>query len=362
MRRTMFAHVLVFVLGCACATAMLATEADSPRVKRSSYSALGQRIFNDPSLSADGTTSCASCHQPGHAYEDGRAVSRGAFGRQGTRNTPSLLTITESDQPLFWDGRRHELDEAVIDPFRHPAELGLGSDAELAERLQTATYREAFTQAFGRVPADTDDTLRYASIALVSFIYSLPRPMTAFDQYRAGGDVRAMSHKALVGLRIFTGKAGCATCHQLNDKLARFTDEDFHSTGVGLGEVSADLPRLLGRISEQSFTVAALGREIGMRADMAALGRFAITHRPEDVGLFRTPSLRYVADTAPYMHDGSIATLAAAVDQEIYWRGLSGGQSLSLTVSEREDLIAFLQALSMPRADADTGQGPVKTP
>ena len=99
-----------------------------------------------------------------------------------------------------------------------------------------------------------------------------------------------------------------------------------------------------------------------MRADMAALGRFAITHRPEDVGLFRTPSLRYVADTAPYMHDGSIATLAAAVDQEIYWRGLSGGQSLSLTVSEREDLIAFLQALSMPRADADTGQGPVKTP
>lgn len=315
--------------------------------------ALGRLIFNDASLSADGKTSCASCHRPDHAYSDGLSVSQGVYARRGTRNTPSLLTTAEPSQPVFWDGRRRRLDKAVIDPFKHPDELGLRSDAEFTARFNTATYRKAFKEAFGSVPTSLSTTLEQVGVALTSFVRSLPRPATAFDQYRNGHDIRAMSRQAIVGLRLFNGKAGCANCHESTGGEARFSDGNFHPTGVGLGEVADNLPTLLERVGKQSLPIDALGREIAKRPDMAALGRFAVTHRVADVGLFRTPSLRYVADTAPYMHDGSIPTLDAAVDQEIYWRGLSGGQSLSLTVSERADIVAFLRALSLPQPVTD---------
>lgn len=282
-----------------------------------------------------------------HAYVDSRPTSRGAYGRQGTRNTPSLLTIADG-QPFFWDGRRQQLEKAVLDPFRHPAELALSSDAQLVERLRTPAYRKAFAQAFGAAPPDAASTLEETGMALAAFVRSLPRPATAFDRYQATHDAQAMSPQALEGLRLFTGKAGCASCHSLAGTPARFSDEAFHPTGTGLGDVAARLPDLLQRVTAQSLPVDALGREIGIQPDVAALGRFAVTHHASDVGLFRTPSLRYVANTAPYMHDGSVPTLEAAVDQEIYWRGLSKGQSLSLTVSERNDLISFLHALSVP--------------
>lgn len=336
---------IMFCAGMGMALAALAaSHSSSPSAAEV---ALGHQLFQDPSLSADGKTACASCHQPDRFYTDGRPTSLGAFGRPGTRNTPSLLTVSDH-QPLFWDGRRTRLDKAVLDPFLHPAELALSSRATLVKRLQTPAYRRAFTQAFGAAPASASSTLTEVGYALAAFVRAQPQPLTPFDRYQATHDPRTLSPQALAGLYLFAGSAGCSQCHRLEGTPVRFTDDAFHSTGTGLLGISAKLSALLHRISIQPTDIGALGREVGTHPDIAALGRFVVTHRPGDVGLFRTPSLRYVADTGPYMHDGSVPTLEAAVDQEVYWRGLASGQPLSLTVSERADLIAFLRALSLP--------------
>lgn len=128
----------------------------------------------------------------------------------------------------------------------------------------------------------------------------------------------------------------------------RFTDNAFHASGTGLQSVDASLPKLSVEVASMPTDATSVGRTISDRQELSALGRFMATHAPADVGMFRTPSLRYVANTAPYMHDGSIATLEAAVDQEIYWRGLSSGHPLSLTLHERSALLAFLRAISLP--------------
>lgn len=320
--------------------------------------ALGRMLFFDPTLSADAKTSCASCHQPKHAYSDGRTTALGAFGRQGTRNTPSLLT-TGNNRPLFWDGRRQLLNEAVLDPLLHPAELALANKEEVRSRLQTPAYRAAFAAAFATTDR-TPPTIDQAGLALVDFIQSLPRPNTAFDRYQVTHDDHALSPESLDGLRLFTGKAGCSQCHKLDGTPSRFSDGSYHSTGTGLQSVASEIPSLSQRISAEPIDITAIGKEVGTHADVAALGRFVVTHRPRDIGLFRTPSLRYVANTPPYMHDGSVPTLEAAVDQEIYWRGLASGQPLSLTVPERTHLVAFLYALSA-KTDQPTEQRSANT-
>ena len=312
-----------------------------------SQATLGQELFFDPTLSADGKTSCASCHQPQRNYTDGRAVSRGAFGRIGTRNTPSLLTV-DGDAAFFWEGRRQRLEDAVLDPFLHPVELGLPNETVLLKHLQTPSYRKAFANAFG-TSRFADPTREELGAALAAFVRSLPKPSTPFDRYQMAHDKLALSQDAQQGMALFIGKANCSQCHRLEGAPVRFTDNLFHSTGTGLQNIAAQLPALSQRLSAEPIDIAQLGREIGTHADVAALGRFVVTHSPADMGMFRTPSLRYVADTAPYMHDGSVATLEDAVDQEIYWRGLSSGQQLSLTVRERVELIAFLRALSLDK-------------
>lgn len=311
--------------------------------KEAALTALGRQLFFDSHLSADGQTSCSSCHQPEHAFSDGRVVSRGAFDHLGTRNTPSLLAVT-TESSLFWDGRRLRLENAVMDPFEHPLEMALRDDATLQALLQTPSYRDAFTRAFG--VEDSAPTREQIALALAAFVRSLPHPDTAFDHDQTHRDDSVLSREAKEGLRLFTGKAGCAACHHLQGSPTRFTDDEFHATGTGLQTIESRLPQLSAEVARQSTDATFIGRAVAARADWAAMGRFVVTHQPGDMGLFRTPSLRYVADTAPYMHDGSVPTLEAAVDQEIYWRGLTSGKPLSLTVSERANLIAFLGALS----------------
>ncbi len=317
--------------------------------------AVGRQLFIDPHLSADGKTSCASCHNPSHAFSDGRSVSRGAFDKLGTRNTPSLLTVT-TESSLFWDGRRQRLEVAVLDPFEHPLELALKDDATLEAQLQTPAYREAFAHAFG-ASGNATSIREQIGLALAAFVRALPQPETPFDRYQRYYDETSLSGEAKQGLRLFTGKAGCASCHQLKGSPTRFTDDGFHTTGTGLQTIESRLPQLSVEVARQSLDPMFVGRAVAARPDWAAMGRFVVTHEPGDIGLFRTPSLRYVADTAPYMHDGSVPTLEAAVDQEIYWRGLTSGKPLSLTVSERIDLIAFLRALS-PEPSALSSKAP----
>jgi len=330
------------IIASACLAPLIATDMPSPI---SAQEALGRKLFFDTALSADGKTSCASCHQPEQAYSDARPTSKGAYGRLGTRNTPSLLDVSEN-QPFFWDGRRQKLSQAVMDPFLHPVELALADDTDLLRHLQTPRYQKAFAMAFG-TSGRASATLDEIGVALSAFVRTIPKPPTPFDRYLATHDEHILTREALDGFQLFTGKAACSQCHQLVGSPVRFSDNAFHSTGTGLQNVVVKLPTLSRQLSYESADVALLGREIGTREDIAALGRFVVTHRAGDVGLFRTPSLRYVANTAPFMHDGSVSTLAGAVDQEIYWRGLASGQPLSLTVHERGDLVAFLKAISL---------------
>lgn len=308
--------------------------------------ALGKILFFDTALSADGKTRCASCHEPAHLYTDTRKTSQGAFQRLGTRNTPSLLLVTRAHQPLFWDGRRQDLAQAVLDPLLHPAEMAIADRAELSRRLQSGTYPQAFDDAFGE--AHGGPTPEEAGQALAALILALPKPPTPFDRYLATHDTKTLSIDAREGMRLFEGKAGCSQCHRVDGASAPFTDEAFHATGTGLQAEAAALPELARRAAAIRSDPAVVGVDVGTHPDDSALGRFMVTHHPADLGLFRTPSLRYVANTAPYMHDGSVATLEAAVDQEIYWRGLTTRKPLSLTVHERATLIAFLRALSLP--------------
>lgn len=306
--------------------------------------ALGKQLFNDPSLSADGTVRCASCHMPERSYTDGRAVAIGVYGRAGTRNTPSLLNIAAANEPaFFWDGRRTVLEQAVLDPLTNPVELGLHDQTQVMQRIaQNSAYRAAFAQAF---PTRGDTfTLDEVGVALATYIRSLTPPKSAFDRY-GHGDRTALNPRAQLGLALFQGKAGCAECHRLEGASPAFTDHAYHRSGVGMDGIAANLPTLTQGVIARSLQGGAIGDRVATHTDEAQLGRFNVTLEPADIGLFRTPSLHGVSRTAPYMHDGSVPTLDDAIDREVYYRSLQAGRPLNLSVEERLDLAEFLRSL-----------------
>jgi cytochrome c peroxidase len=307
--------------------------------------ALGKQLFNDPRLSADGTVRCASCHIPEKSYSDGRRVAVGVYGRTGTRNTPSLAVINISkDESFFWDGRRASLEEAVLDPLTNPMEMGLRDQAELIRKIeQNEGYRTAFAHAFPDTPGSI--TPKEVATVLTVYLHTLNLPQSAYDRYAMQGDQAALDQRAKLGLGIFKSKGRCAECHVLEGTPAMLTDHGYHRTGVGLDAISQNLPVLTQDVIQRSLQGAAVGDRVAAHADEAQLGRFNVTQDPADIGLFRTPSLRGVASTAPYMHDGSVPTLDQAIDREVYYRSLQAGHPLQLTVEERLDLKAFLESL-----------------
>jgi len=307
--------------------------------------ALGKQLFNDPHLSADGTIRCASCHIPDKDYTDGRSVAIGVYGHSGTRNTPSLPSVEAAHETsFFWDGRRYALDKAVLDPLTNPVEMGLRDQAQLLRRVQQEPpYGRAFAQAYPDAPqAITTD---HIANALVDYVRSLKAPESPYDRYALLADASALNPRAMLGLALFKGKARCAECHLLKGTPPMLTDHAYHRTGVGLDAINQHLPALTQAVIERSLQGADIGNRVATHADESQLGRFNVTQDPADIGLFRTPSLRNVSHTAPYMHDGSVATLDDAIDREVYYRSLEAGRPLQLTVEEREDLKAFLQAL-----------------
>jgi len=306
--------------------------------------ALGQRLFNDPQLSADGAHRCASCHVPQMAYTDGRRVAIGVDGRLGTRNTPSLSVISAlGNTSFFWDGRRATLEQAVMDPFINPVEMGLHDSGTLIDKLiGDSAYRMAFAKSFPDAP---DITTAHIAHALAAYIRSLDPGHSAYDRYRAQHDPKLLSAKAQQGLLLFSGKGQCAECHQLEGAPVTLTDHAYHRTSVPLGAVEQTLPALTQGVVERSLQDSDVGNRVATHDDEALLGRFNVTRNPTDIGLFRTPSLRGVALTAPYMHDGSVATLDEAIDREVYYRSLQTGHPLNLSVQEKQDLRAFLETL-----------------
>ena len=272
--------------------------------------ALGRRLFFDKTLSSDSSLACADCHQPERAFTDGKRVAVGVQGQQGNRNAPAILNRTYG-RAFFWDGRAATLEEQVLQPIQHPKEMGADLPTVVQRLRADATYQRQFDDIFGGPP-----DVRSLSYALATYVSTLFSGASDYDRYEAG-ERTALSTLEQQGLRLFRGRARCTTCHSGSN----FTDEGFHNTGVFWGRHPYDP------------------------------GRFVVTGAPEDTGKFKTPTLREIEHTAPYMHDGSLATLQDVI--EFYDRGGNANpyrdrelRRLSLTADEKGALLAFLESLS----------------
>jgi cytochrome c peroxidase len=257
--------------------------------------ALGRKLFFNKRLSRDGTMACVTCHDPKRAFADANLVAVGVDGRRGTRNAPTLVNRVYG-KTFFLDGRAASLEEQALQPILNPLEL----DLTLPE----------IEQRTGMKPPDV-------ARALASYVRTILAGESAYDKY-VNGDEKALSQEALLGLSVFRGKGRCTTCHA----GPTLSDEQFHNTGIAWpGGVLQDE------------------------------GRFKMTSKEEDRGEFKTPTLREIARTAPYMHDGSLARLEDVI--EYYDRGGNTNpgldatlRPLDLTAEEKRGLIAFLMSLS----------------
>lgn len=346
--RVRFGVIAVVAMGCS---------ADRPTMPASQATllvALGRMLFSDGALSADGRVACATCHRPELAYTDGRSLAVGVGGRSGTRNAPSLVDVGRQHR-LLWDGRRTRLEEQALDPLLNEVEHGLTGEAQLVDRLRAAPgYRTAFVNAFAEDGSTGEPiTAQHVGLALAAFERTLVSVPSAFDRFQAG-DKAALSEAARRGWLIFDQQAHCTRCHLATSddaQLPLFTDHQFHSLSVGFAKIERDLPQLTERVVELRRVDQPLGRAVLLDSQLAELGRFAVTLDPHDLAAFKTPGLRNVARTGPYMHDGSVARLDDAVDLEVYSRGARDARPLILTPSERSDVVAFLEALSDDRID-----------
>ncbi len=282
--------------------------------------ALGRRLFFDRQLSSDRTISCASCHQPERWFTDGLPVARGVGGQTGRRNTPGIVNAAYWTRQ-FWDGRAADLEEQAGGPIANPVEMNL-PHALCVERLAAdPTYPDEFRRVFGPGPITMARVVR----AIAAYERTLISGNSPFDRYYFGGETGALSAAAVRGLAVFRdpAKGNCAACHTIGARSALFTDGLFHNLGTGMDA----------------------------EGELQDPGRYEQTRVEADRGAFRTPGLRNVAMTAPYMHDGRLKTLREVIDFYI-----GGGSSnpqldplilpLQLTAREREDLQLFLESLT----------------
>ena len=280
---------------------------------------LGKLLYFDVRLSKDKTISCASCHNPYHGFSDPSPTSRGVARQRGGRNAPTVINRLFSKEQ-FWDGRAAGLEEQAPGPLTNPVEMAMPAHGYVVERVKAIPgYAAYFEKAFG----SKEITMARLAQAIASYERTVVSGNSAFDRYMAG-DKDAMSAAAVRGLGLFIGAANCQVCHA----GFNFTDESYHNLGVGMDQPQPDL------------------------------GRFMISKAESEKGAFKTPTLRNVALTAPYMHDGSQATLKQVV--EYYNRGgiknpwLSKEiKPLNLTPTRIDDLVAFMEALTGDVTNAD---------
>ena len=312
--------------------------------------ALGQKLFFDGRLSADGTVACATCHDPARAFTDGRPTSVGIHGRKGERNSPTILNALYN-KAQFWDGRAKTLEEQAALPIINPVEMGQPSqDAAVAAIAGIDEYQQAFRRVFGR-PANGPDLLR----AIASYERAQPSFASPFDHFIAG-DKNAIDDSARRGWELFNTKARCNKCHALTEKkrdVTNFIDNDFHNIGIGIirhnvAALAVQAEKLLDSGDQAAVDRAAI------QTDLSALGRFLITKKEADTASFKTPNLRNLLLTGPYFHDGSQETLWDVMDHYNKGDGLANAwldediQPLALTEQEIDDSVAFLASLTSP--------------
>jgi cytochrome c peroxidase len=272
---------------------------------------LGRYLYFDTRLSADNTVSCATCHDPKFAFTDGAAVSTGIKGQKGGRSAPTVINRAYA-LSQFWDGRAESLEEQAKGPMQNPIEMGNTHAAIVARLRGIAGYRPLFAKAFGSEEIDIDRVAK----AIACFERTVLSGNAPYDRYKRG-DKSAMTEEQVRGMAVFFDKAKCDRCHE----GANFTLNAYANLGVGTDKPEPDV------------------------------GRYAVTKDPRDWGVFKTPTLREIEHTAPYMHDGSLKTLEEVV--ELYDKGGIPNKNLDptvkplhLTAAEKSELVEFLKALS----------------
>lgn len=311
---------------------------------------LGRKLFFDRRLSLNDTFSCAMCHIPEQGFTNNElAVAVGLEGRSGRRNTPSVYNSAYA-KLLFHDGREYTLEQQVWGPLLDRNEMANPSVGTLLEKIRNIPeYDHLFERAFnGR-----SLSIETLGMALATYQRVLISANSRFDRWYYGKDDSAMNKQQRRGFELFTGKAGCSTCHTVGEDYALFTDNELHNTGIGYREsMQKKPPREKIQLApgvfvevEQSIIESVSER---VRSD---LGRYEITQNPHDRWKYKTPSLRNVALTPPYMHNGSLAGLREVV--EFYNRGGEPNELLDslikplrLSESEIDALVAFMEALN----------------
>lgn len=273
---------------------------------------LGLRLFFEPKLGANNAMSCASCHQPGRGFSNGEPNALGVAGQRGNRNVPSIYGL-ENYTSFFWDGRAATLEEQALGPIQNPLEMNETLDHVVAKLQAVPYYQTRFREIYG-TPVTPDGIAR----AIASFERAVELKPSRHDLFM-NGDTSVLNPSEINGMGIFGRQAHCDTCH----KGARMTDNKFHNLGVGFDRPNPDP------------------------------GRANVTHDQADFGAFRTPSLKQMHLTGPYMHDGSQKTLEEVI--EFYNKGGRPNPNLSeevaplnLSAKNKADLLAFLRTLESP--------------
>jgi cytochrome c peroxidase len=306
--------------------------------------ALGEKLFFDGRLSADGSVACATCHDPDKGFTDRRRTSVGIRRQVGHRNAPTILNALYN-VTQFWDGRAGTLEDQAKLPITNPIEMGQPNlDAAVAAVAKIPEYRDDFRKIWGR-PVNGEDLARtLAAYERTQIAFDAP-----FDRFLAG-DEKALDAAQKRGWALFNGRGRCMTCHGINGTQPTFSDNKFHNIGVSAHKQNFVTLAHKGLALVDSGDPHAVDRA-ALETDMSELGRFLVTKDPHDVGAFKTPTLRNVLVTAPYFHDGSQDTLWDVMDH--YNKGgvqnpyLDGGiQRLALTEAEIDDLVAFLASLT----------------
>jgi cytochrome c peroxidase len=312
--------------------------------------ALGEKLFFDGRLSADGTVACATCHDPDKGFTDQKPTSVGIGNQKGHRNAPTVLGAALNDTQ-FWDGRAATLEDQAKLPILNPIEMGQKSGNDVVAALaKVPEYAQAFQQIFGR-PLNYDDLGR----ALAAYERTQIATASRFDRFIAGDD-KQLNAQERRGWALFNGKGRCMSCHAFNPTQPTFSDNKFHNIGVSAHAQNFVELAKKGLQLVASGDATAIDRA-AIETDMSELGRFLVTKQSKDIGNFKTPTLRNLFVTEPYFHDGSQATVWDVVDH--YNKGgvqnpfLDGGVvRLGLTEAEIDDLVAFLFTLTSDRYQA----------
>ena len=328
--------------------------------------ALGDRLFHDQRFSSTGKISCATCHDQEKAMTDSPlSVSEGINGLTGTRNAPTVINAAYN-KTQFWDGRTISLEDQAQHPFLNPVEMGLPDHQPILATIATDTdYQKAFQTVFG--VSGKGVSMDHVLKAIGAFERTKISGNSPFDRYYFGGQADAISAQEKRGLQVFLEQGRCVSCHVIEQDQALFIDNKFHNIGIGVNELGDGITPLAAAFLQAKSEGMDVDVAVLTNENTSHLGRFVVNDAMSDMGAFKTPTLRNIAVTAPYMHDGSIDNLRDVVihynnggaldENQAITPYLSGGiRPLDLSDEQIDDLVAFLEALTSPEHEQETSK------